>query len=94
MSHSTPGLCSIQQALGEPYIPDLCSTYPRVLTVIGGALEKSLNLSCREAARLVLTDPDAMALHERMEGELSYRSGSITLVAGDRTTASIRSEPT
>jgi len=77
------GLCSIQQTLGEPYIPDLCSTYPRVLTMIGGALEKSFNLSCPEAARLVLTDPDAMAFHERMEGELSYRSGSITLVAGD-----------
>src|ERR1035441_5255384 len=23
------GLCSIQQTLGEPYIPDLCSPYPR-----------------------------------------------------------------
>ncbi len=77
------GLCSIQQTLGEPYIPDLCSTYPRVLTMIGGVLEKSFNLSCPEAARLVLTDPDAMAFHERMEGELSYRSGSVTLVAGD-----------
>ena len=27
------GLCSIQQALGEAYIPALCSTYPRVLNI-------------------------------------------------------------
>jgi lysine-N-methylase len=77
------GLCSIQQTLGEPYIPDLCSTYPRVLTMIGGALEKSFNLSCPEAARLVLSDPDAMFFHESMEEQLSYRAGSVTLVAGD-----------
>ena len=77
------GLCSIQQTLGEPYIPDLCSTYPRVLTVIGRAVEKSFHLSCPEAARLVLTDPDAMVLHERMEEGLPHRSGSVTHVAGD-----------
>src|ERR1700722_105870 len=42
------GLCSIQKTLGEPYIPDLCSTYPRVLIAIGGAVEKSFHLSCPE----------------------------------------------
>lgn len=77
------GLCSIQQILGEPFIPDLCSTYPRVLTVIGRAVEKSFHLSCPEAARLALTDPDAMVLHERMEEGLPHRSGSVTQVAGD-----------
>src|ERR1035438_6884142 len=49
------GLCSIQQTLGEPFIPDLCSTYPRVLNAIGGALERSFHLSCPEAARLLLS---------------------------------------
>src|ERR1019366_5517509 len=77
------GLCSIQQTFTELYIPDLCSTYPRVLTMTGGALEKSLHLSCPEAARLVLNDPDAMVFHERIEEGLAYRPGSVTPVAGD-----------
>jgi lysine-N-methylase len=77
------GLCSIQQTLGEPYIPDLCSTYPRVLTQIGGVMEKSLHLSCPEAARLVLNDPEAMVVEERMQEGLQERSGSVTEVAGD-----------
>lgn len=54
------GLCSIQLTLGESYLPALCSSYPRVLNVESGVMERSLHLSCPEAARLVLTDPDAM----------------------------------
>ena len=77
------GWCSIQQTMGEPFIPDLCSTYPRVVTVIGGVVEKPLHLSCPEAARLVLSDPDAMAFHERMEAELPHRAGSVAEIAGD-----------
>jgi lysine-N-methylase len=76
-------LCSIQQTLGEPYIPDLCSKYPRVLNVVGGAVEKSLHLSCPEAARLVLNDPEGMAFQERMEERLPHRSNSLSLVADD-----------
>jgi lysine-N-methylase len=76
------GLCSIQRALGERYIPDLCSTYPRVLNRTGPTVEKSLHLSCPEAARLVLSDPEAMALSERMEESLPHRAGSLTVVAG------------
>jgi lysine-N-methylase len=76
------GLCSIQQTLGEAYIPDLCSTYPRVWNMKGGRIEKSLHLSCPEAARLVLTDPDAMAFDDSPEESPSQRAGSITDVAG------------
>jgi len=76
------GLCSIQQVLGEPYIPDLCSTYPRVLHVTGGTVERSLHLSCPEAARLVLSDPQAMVLIERAEEPLPHRTGSLSLAAG------------
>jgi lysine-N-methylase len=79
--------CSIQQTLGETYIPDLCSTYPRVLTGIGGTLERSLHLSCPEAARLVLNDPDAMFFHDDVEhGGVdeapTHRTGSVTRVDG------------
>ncbi len=76
------GLCSIQQALGEPYIPDLCSTYPRVLNMTGGTLERSLHLSCPEATRLVLSDPEAMVLREHTEKSLPHRAGSFSVIAG------------
>jgi len=77
------GLCSIQQAYGEPNIPDLCSSYPRVLTEIGGTIERSLHLSCPEAARLVLTNPDALWIEERTEEHQPYRAGSINAISGD-----------
>lgn len=76
------GLCSIQQALGEPYIPDLCSTYPRVLNRAGETVEKSLHLSCPEAARLVLSGPEAMLFLERREESPVERAGSVSEVAG------------
>ena len=76
------GLCSIQGALGESYIPDLCSTYPRVLNLTGPVVERSLHLSCPAAARLVLSDPEAMVLIERMEEAPPHRPGSLSVVAG------------
>jgi lysine-N-methylase len=77
------GLCVIQQTLGESYIPDLCSKYPQVLNLIGGAVERSLHLSCPEAARLVLEDPEAMLFHERTEALLPHRSGALNAIVGD-----------
>jgi len=76
-------LCAIQQSLGESYIPDLCSKYPRALNVLGGVVERSLHLSCPEAARLALTDPEAMVLQEREEERLPHRPGSLNWVAND-----------
>jgi lysine-N-methylase len=77
------GWCAIQQTLGESYIPDLCSKYPRVLNVVGEALESSLHLSCPEAARLVLTDPQAMVFRERLEEPPQHRSGSLNWMVSD-----------
>jgi lysine-N-methylase len=76
------GLCSIQQALGEHYIPDLCSTYPRVLNRVGATFETSLHLSCPEAARLILSDPEAMILSEGVEDSLPHRAGSLSAILG------------
>jgi lysine-N-methylase len=72
------GLCVIHQTLGEPWLPDLCSTYPRSFHRLGGVLEKSLQLSCPEAARLVLTNPDSMLFEERPSDGSGVRAGSIT----------------
>lgn len=54
------GLCEIQSALGEEFLSKNCATYPRVMTFVDGVLERSLDLSCPEAARLALCDPEPL----------------------------------
>ncbi len=70
------GLCSIQQTLGEPNIADLCSSFPRVLHVTSGAVERSLHLSCPEVGRLILRDPKARIFSEGVEEGEPHRPGS------------------
>jgi lysine-N-methylase len=55
------GLCRIQVEHGEEFLPHSCATYPRVTYCIDGATEKALSLSCPEAARLVLLNPQLNA---------------------------------
>ena len=52
------GLCQIHSTLGEELLSKNCATYPRVMTEVDGVLERSLDLSCPEAARLALTNPE------------------------------------
>lgn len=70
------GLCSLHRDHGEPYLSDLCSSYPRIWNVTSRAMEKSLHLSCPEAARLVLGDPEAMALRESEASDPELRRGA------------------
>ena len=51
-------LCGIQSQHGAEYLSATCSIYPRVLNQAEGELELSLYLSCPEAARMVLLNPD------------------------------------
>jgi len=74
------GWCGIQKALGEPWLGDICSTYPRVLTVSAGVVERSLHPSCPEAARLILTDPDGMALREFAGDPGPHRPGAMVVM--------------
>ena len=62
------GLCSIQNTLGEEQLPIMCSVYPRVMNLVDDVLQRSLDLSCPEAARIVLLDPKPMEFDEE-EGE-------------------------
>ncbi|SEC34359.1 flagellin lysine-N-methylase [Paenibacillus sp. GP183] len=57
-------LCTIQSKLGEEYLSNVCSTYPRVSNRVNGMLEKSATMSCPEAARLALLDPDGIKFDE------------------------------
>jgi lysine-N-methylase len=58
------GLCDIQKELGEGYLSHTCATYPRMLNTFGHHRERSLDLSCPEAARLALLDVRPMTFCE------------------------------
>lgn len=51
-------LCRIQKEFGAEALSPTCSIYPRVLNEVDGEIELSLYLSCPEAARQVLLDPE------------------------------------
>jgi lysine-N-methylase len=74
------GLCEIQNTLGEEYLSKNCATYPRVMYSVDGVLERSLDLSCPEAARLALTNPEPMQFVERSGDEDDARLGTVGIV--------------
>lgn len=57
-------LCSIQKQLGEDYLGKTCATFPRINNQVAGVVERSLDLSCPEAARLLLTDSSPASFHQ------------------------------
>jgi lysine-N-methylase len=77
------GLCAIQTKLGADHLSIMCAMYPRVMNVVDDVLQRSLDLSCPEAARLVLLDPEPMVFdedegvpHDPRLGQLSILSTS------------------
>lgn len=57
-------LCKVQKEMGAGALSPVCSTYPRTKIIAKHEVSKSLMLSCPEATRQLLTDPDAMLLRE------------------------------
>ena len=51
------GLCSLQSAFGEKALSKVCREFPRLSHDYGHYMELGLELSCPEAARLMLTAP-------------------------------------
>lgn len=49
------GLCRIQAELGEEALCQVCGSFPRISHDYGDLLEHQLELSCPEAARLILS---------------------------------------
>lgn len=61
------GLCSIHKELGEEFLCNTCFIYPRYLSQVGKYVEKSLTLSCPEAARIVLLREEGLGFIESEE---------------------------
>jgi lysine-N-methylase len=74
------GLCSIQQHLGEDYLSNMCATYPRVMNRVDEVLQQSLDLSCPEAARMALLNPQPMEFNEAAYKDGSIRGGNLPLL--------------
>jgi lysine-N-methylase len=81
---TTDRLCGVQKEFGSKYLSATCSIYPRVLNSVNDELETSLYLSCPEAARLVLLNPNST----EVEGNVSsshFRTDQFSrLAANDR----------
>jgi len=54
-------LCMIQAKLGHESLSNVCAAYPRYANEINGVSEYSVNVSCPEAARLVLTNQQGLS---------------------------------
>lgn len=74
----TEGWCGIQKKLGEEYLSTMCARYPRVMNVVDDVLQRSLDLSCPEAARIVLLDPDRMEFDENPGPQSDSRIGHLS----------------
>ncbi|WP_400162315.1 flagellin lysine-N-methylase [Brevibacillus sp. TJ4] len=57
-------LCEIQLRLGEEYLSKTCANYPRVTNRVNGNYEMAATMSCPEAARLALLNPEPMSFFE------------------------------
>lgn len=53
-------LCAIHSHMGAQALSDTCRLYPRYLNRFGSQRENALGISCPEAARLVLLNPQPM----------------------------------
>lgn len=62
------GLCRIQADLGHDALCKTCRDFPRLCHDYGTFQELGLELSCPEAARLILSSPDAPMLTEELPG--------------------------
>lgn len=72
-------LCGIQAELGESLLSHTCATYPRIVHSVDGMKEAALTLSCPEAARHVLLNPNLMGRAGRLERQASTAAFRHTL---------------
>lgn len=97
------GLCRLQADLGEQALCQTCREFPRIKHDYGDFRELGLELSCPEAARLILSDEDGLFLFREAEQteEADYdgeamsclkrtRSDALTLLYGNPNEAAAR----
>lgn len=82
------GLCRIQAELGHEALSHTCRTFPRLCHDYGNFVELGLELSCPEAARLILTKDATMTCTQIPGGEApDYEEDAMQILLHSRTTA-------
>ena len=81
------GLCDIQAALGHDALCKTCRDFPRLTHDYGDFIEYGLELSCPEAARIILTSPAEWVEEEVPGGEAEYDEEAMEVLLRTRDTA-------
>lgn len=83
------GLCRIQAELGEQALCHVCREFPRLRHEYGNFTELGLELSCPEAARLILNDADGAFVSTECPGgaEPEYDEEAMAVLLETRKTA-------
>ena len=82
------GLCRIQAELGEQALCRVCREFPRLRHDYGDFVELGLELSCPEAARLILGADHSMVTQVCAdEGQGDYDAEAMEVLKGTRETA-------
>jgi len=79
---SAERLCGIQREYGSGLLAAACSIYPRSLSWVGDNLEGALNVSCPEAARNILLNPDFARVQGNMFSGV-FRTDNDFFLAGE-----------
>ena len=81
------GLCRIQSELGEDALCKTCREFPRLTHDYGDFIERGLELSCPEAARIILSAPVAESITEEVPGgEAEYDEEAMDVLLRTRKT--------
>lgn len=82
-------LCRIQAELGESALCRTCREFPRLTHDYGDFIEKGLELSCPEAARIILSSTPAPTVYEKTPDtpEAEYDQEAMAVLKQTRATA-------
>lgn len=59
--------CLIYSNVGEEYLSNVCTSFPRIINKIDGYYEMSLDVACPEAARIILLKEEGLKFTESEE---------------------------
>ena len=64
--------CIIYSKLGEDYLSNVCTHFPRVMNKVDGQFEISLDIACPEAARIILNKEEGIEFAQNDESINKY----------------------
>ena len=80
---SKEGWCDIYTCLGESYLSETCTLFPRTFNEVGEEIAYSIALSCPEAARMVLLNREGFKV-ENLQLELKNYKISASLKLSEK----------